>query len=202
MAKRGRRPFSVETCCWGGGKSIYLSLLRKVLLREQDPAMESLLQRNPLIGEEEHSNEIQTKPTPLITPTKPSARKFTYKPLNFDRNEIRLLTLLQPVDGGSTNIVMCRMEHFSLSDLIPEYAQYLDALDNEGTTGQQYHDGWFQHTSETGDKTTTTENRRARPRFEWGDFTDSEPNLSVLGSWRGRDGVGFSRRVLLGCFKG
>lgn len=101
----------------------------------------------PSSREEAHSNEIQTNPTPLITPTKPSVRKFTYKPLNFDRNEIRLLTLLQPVDGGSTNIVMCRMEHFSLSDLIPEYVQYLDALDNEGTIPRKYHDGWFQHSS-------------------------------------------------------
>jgi len=41
MAKRGRRPFRVETCCWGGWKSIYLSLLRKILLREQNPAMET-----------------------------------------------------------------------------------------------------------------------------------------------------------------
>lgn len=31
--------------------------------------------------------------------------------------------------------------------------------------------GGFNTQAETGDKTTTIENRRARARFEWGDFT-------------------------------
>ena len=47
-----------------------------------------------------------------------------YRPLD-QKNEVRMLTIVDSPDGDTTGLVHCTLEHVSLDDLTPEFANFL-----------------------------------------------------------------------------
>lgn len=81
-----------------------------------------------------------------------------YEPLDFDRNEIRLLTVL-PTSGKQDEIVCCKMEHFSVlpAEYTDKYCKYVASCNKKETSPSDYHRRW-------------SEKNQAN-RFIWGDFS-------------------------------
>jgi hypothetical protein len=67
---------------------------------------------------------------PLPTTKLNAARSLPvsfYRPLDHTKNEVRMLTIVDPSHGDNSGLVHCKLEHVSLdmSDFTPEFASFL-----------------------------------------------------------------------------
>ncbi|KAH0538457.1 hypothetical protein FGG08_004955 [Glutinoglossum americanum] len=165
-----------------GSRSGFLSMLQDIRLAESLPDVPSILTHPGDIKYIEREELSEDKPVGPKTPTQWPKLNFPYQPLNFDKNEIRLLTLLPPenikVDTASATappdrLVRCTMEHFSLNALTTEFRDFVNSLDPEAKP-QEYHEGWNRYSRqgiEDAQPIPHSNDRYRRDRYEWGNFT-------------------------------
>lgn len=86
-----------------------------------------------------------------------------YKPLVYERREVRLLQLHPSASPDNSDEVVCSMAHYSLDALTNGYRAY--AASKEGESPESTHWGWFSAVRAGSDPESRP------PRFEWGDFS-------------------------------
>jgi ankyrin repeat protein len=115
---------------------------------------------------------VDRNTVPLPTPPKVGlVTHFDYEPLDFTKNEIRLLTLVPPKESEDNmkDLVECRIGHFSLNSWTEDFDAYLKSLDLEKIAPEEFYAGW--HKLSTSNDQSTGHNTQRTARFIWGDFS-------------------------------
>jgi ankyrin repeat protein/serine/threonine protein kinase len=134
-----------------------LSTMKWIFVDEKFNRTESLLAHPEDV--EHRQKKSQLPKQSVIVPVTTIARlTFPYEPLDFDKREIRLLTIL-PESSQTNGTVCCKMGHFSVApeSYTQEYREYEKSMDKKNVRPTNYHKNW--------------QERNTVKRFVWGDFS-------------------------------
>lgn len=137
-----------------------VSTMKWVFLDEKLNRIESLLTHPEDIEPYQKMTTQSQLPKQSVTvPVTTTANlTFPYKPLDFDKREIRLLTIL-PESSQMDGTLCCKMGHFLVAPefYTQEYREYEKSIDKKTVRPSDYHKNW--------------QKRNTAKRFVWGDFS-------------------------------
>ena len=137
-----------------------VSTMIRIFVDEKFHSPESLLSHpEDVERREKKTAQIESpKPNVIVPVISTSKSNFPYEPLDFDKRQIRLLTIL-PDDGKTDGTVCCDMGHFSVDpeSYTQEYREYVASVDMNKVRPSDYHNNW--------------KDTNIAKRFTWGDFT-------------------------------
>ena len=101
-----------------------------------------------------------------------------YRPLDYTKHEIRVLTIVDPPKGDTSGLVHCTLEHVSLGDgaLSPEFAQFL--LKTKQSCNEVGTRAWVEETAHKNDTRSGSSSFRLKlPVWRWVDEHDKAPSF-------------------------
>jgi hypothetical protein len=102
-----------------------------------------------------------------------------YHPLDHTRNEVRLLTIVDPPPGDTSGLVHCKLENVSLDDLTDEFAQFL----SDGS--QSFNDAdtrsWLEKNIKRTDNFQPSTANIKLPAWRW--KIDNGDHATILKEW-------------------
>ena len=101
-----------------------------------------------------------------------------YRPLDYTKHEIRVLTIVDPPKGDTSGLVHCTLEHVSLGDdaLSHEFAQFL--LETNQSCNEVGTRAWVEKTAHYNDTCRGSSSSHLKlPAWRWVDEHDKAPNF-------------------------